>query len=388
MRQLRMPETEVIGVAQLDRTEADAWLSEEFANLVSVVSVAAEGKFAEVSWLIVDTLRLYMRSHCYTPAWLHMATASLRAARAADNRAAEASMLLSIGTYHTRQDSEAAMKFFRLSAAIYRALEDPIAEYAVLNDLSGIEYTRGNLRATVDVHEAGVELARMMWQPRSLSVKLGNLIELYAYQGRFAQAHAAAEECLAIVTEHQWSWGKASALDNVSLLYRLEGDYDAAENAIDEALELCAEVGAEFGRMALTDRKAWLYMYRDELTRARELAHEAYLIARDVNSTEYLAKVQNTLGLVHTLAGDHPAARSFYESAVETAIRAGHAITELVSCVGLGVVVIDAAQSAGYAQRAYDLCGLTGSPVWEHYAKSMLETGQLGPVLTLTEATR
>ncbi|HRI18148.1 MAG TPA: tetratricopeptide repeat protein, partial [Burkholderiaceae bacterium] len=208
----------------------------------------------------------------------------LRQARDADDRRAEARLLLALS-----EPMSAAAKMEDAYAALQRALElargagDQALECKVLNVLSAWFDEQSMLDEAKARYEAALQLSRTVGDRRMEGGLLGNLGGLQLVQGRLDLARASFAQALSLaqqVGDRRW---ESNALCNLGFLDHEQGRADEARPRFQAALAIAREMG---------DRR--------------------------LEST-----LQCNVGLMHESVGDYDSARPHYEQAVAIALHLG-----------------------------------------------------------------
>lgn len=228
-----------------DQHAALAWLEAERANLVAVAKHAAEHTVAaivSVAWRLSDTLWRFFDLRKHWADWQDVSEAALRAARRADNAAAAARQLSSLGMIAREQRRfEEAITYQEQSLTVCREFGSRDGEATALNSLGIIFWQQQRLDEAVACFEQCLTLHRELGDREGEDKVLNNLGNVFAEQQRFDEAIACLEQSLAISREIGGSARRT--LNSLGDLYRSQGRTAEAIAGYEQSLAICRQVG-------------------------------------------------------------------------------------------------------------------------------------------------
>ncbi len=246
---------DVISVIPADPAAARAWLDGERANLVAVVSHAAEHNWPGHAAGLAAILHRYLDKGGYYTEAAIIHNCARRAARGARDRAGEATALVNLATVGGHQGSyQHALGQLSEALALFREIGDMIGEARVLGNLGVMEFYQGchleagdHLRHALALHREAGDLA-------GEALTLGNLGTLDARHGRYVEAQGHIRRALAICEQVGNTNGKAHALEILGEIHMRSGQQLLAADCLQQALDLARQTGnrVEQGR-ALCD---------------------------------------------------------------------------------------------------------------------------------------
>jgi len=217
----------------------------------------------------------------------------LEAARATENRPAEAHGLLWLGrTEHIEGNFERAWELFVAARDLARDLGDVSVEGMATARLASVHHARGEHHEARVTYEKARRLHRLGGDRRSEGETVGNLaLLLHEHLGDTAGALALYEEALAIHREVGNRRVEGHVLGNLALVYQRKGDLPKARKLYEEARAIHREVGDRvFEGIAVSNLAS---LTRDEgyPEAAAALYEEALHIHREVKNRQIEAMV-------------------------------------------------------------------------------------------------
>jgi tetratricopeptide (TPR) repeat protein/transcriptional regulator with XRE-family HTH domain len=321
------------------RHDADAWLSDERADLAAATRhAAASGRPVHAVWIPAH-LAGFLATHGYWDQALSMHLAAAGIAETAGDQAGHATALQNLGlTYLLIGDYPAAIKAHKTAHGLYRDLGKEIPQIDILNVL-GRAYTAidDSAQATASAAEAlsractardrlgqadalrvlgsnahsaadyptamarlaeGVGLYREIGDQMGLAFTLAELALVQQNMGDYKQAERSLTETLTLycaLKEHRY---EGEALARLGCVYRLTGDYQAAAAALNRALDTLRDLNAPHPKLqALSELGALQHLTGKHRAAAASLAH-ALRLAREVGDRQGQAYALNHLGAV------------------------------------------------------------------------------------------
>jgi tetratricopeptide (TPR) repeat protein len=127
--------------------------------------------------------------------------------------------------------------------------------------------------------------------------------QLGGWMGRYAEAQAYLEECLAIARELDDKERVASVLQPLGLAALGQGSRSAARGYFEEALALARELGNRRELAAALNALAQLHRMEGELDKAEPLYHDVLALARELGDRESIAVALLNLAMVSIARG-------------------------------------------------------------------------------------
>ncbi|MFF8612173.1 hypothetical protein [Streptomyces sp. NPDC015350] len=224
-----------------DRHRALAWLEGERANLVAVITHAAEAGPRPIAWQLADQLRPYFYRRRHQPEWEAATTAGLRAAE----REGLAQAALRHGFFLLRQhagDIPAALEAVHLALEGYRHAGFAPGEGAILTNLALHYGQRGQMRHALGWQQAGIANARSLGRPISLGRGLNMAGLIHSYLGELDRALVCTTEAIETYERAGHRSFVISPRSNRAIAHHALGRYEEALADGTEALRCAAAI--------------------------------------------------------------------------------------------------------------------------------------------------
>ncbi|MDJ0838046.1 MAG: tetratricopeptide repeat protein [Acidobacteriota bacterium] len=245
-------------------------------------------------------------------------------ARATGNPIMEAEALRYQGLIHRKSARwEEAVRYSQEALAIYRNLDH----------LSGIILSQNQL-ATVNAQKGELDQAGALLQDSlSLLPLLGNryvesqtLIKhgtVLSMRGKTAEARAPFERALALFRELGDARNEAAVLNNLGNIANLHRDYAEAAEIYEKTLALRQKLGNKPGEARTLLNLGLIAVVGGQIPLAYERFNAALTISREVNNEFLECHALNGMGRWALMARENDRARTWFETARETATRIG-----------------------------------------------------------------
>ncbi len=199
------------------------------------------------------------------------------------------------------------------------------------------------------------------------------------YMGRYAEAQASLEECLAIAREAGDQARISAALQPLGMACVGRGDFAAARRHLEEGLEIARTLGNRRNFAAALNALAQLDRIEGRLGRAEALYQDVLGIARELEDRDSIAVGLLNLAMVATCRGASGEARAMLGEvlaiAAETgSLRIGESVLEV--CAGLASTLGEwraAARFFGAAQAQAAQTGIHRDPADDAFLAPLVE---------------
>ncbi len=320
-----------------DLAAARSWLDGERANLVAVTAHAAEhgwpghaGRLAAVLFRYLDTQGRYQDA-------VTICTHALAAARAAGDRAAEASARLTLGSacwQLGRYDD--AGRHLGQALALFRETGDRLGQARALSNLGVIESGHGRHEPAVRYQREALgifaEIGDRLGQARALDMLGGVLCQ----QGRYPQAAEHQREALDIYRQLGERHGEGGVLCGLGVTEWWQGHYEQAAGYQRQALAVCAEIGDRLGQARALSNLGVVERWRGRYEQAAERQRQAAAIWRETGETAGQARALNAYGEALCAAGRPGPAGAAHRDALALSVRTGDEYEQGRAHDGLG----------------------------------------------------
>lgn len=389
-----------------NRQDAEAWLSDERANLEAAARHAAvSGQPVHAVWIpahlagflatrgywdqalsvhrtaasIAEIVRdqVGQAVALYNVGFAHLLIGDYPAAIKAQKRALDLSrdlgqvtsqidILNVLGRAYTAiDDSTAATASAAEALSRARTADDQLGQADALRVLGSNAHSAADYPAAIARLAEGTGLYRKFGDHVGLALTLAELAVVQKDMGDYEPAAASLTEARTLchaLGEHRY---EGEILARLGCVYRLTGDYQAAAAALNQARDVLRDLNAPHPKLqALSELGALQHVTGEHQAAAASLAH-ALRLAREVGDRQGQAYTLNHLGAVeaHVLGPAHGLAR--HREALAIAREIKHQLEEADALAGIGRCHIqagDAAAGLGSLRQSMDIYERIGSP--------------------------
>ena len=375
------PESSVAGHFA-DAVDARSWITVEYSNLLTSVSLAHEQGFHDAAWRIAVSLRSH---YLAIGAWHDLSAAASVAVAAAtlcgDKRGEALARLGKADALRRQAEHDLAIEEYGRALRLAEADGWAECQAAVLGNLGIVHLRQGQLALAATYYTRDLEICRRIGWTAAQVVALGNLGNCTYHMGRYADAVRAFEGVVALARQTSSAAGEALAWFNIGSVSIDRGDPVAARPHLERALAIYTDLGrtadmisahAELARSASASGD--LTTARRHLQRTRDLVAQLGDGALDPSLH---CQVRICAAAVHAAGGELAEAEAVLTEAVEQAethrlvfLRCGAMIDLARVLVRLGRVE----QARGYATTARTVCQSSELYGLANQAASVLES--------------
>jgi tetratricopeptide (TPR) repeat protein len=259
---------------------------------------------------------------------------------------------------------------------------------ACLGDLANALMGAGRLDEALEVSERALKIVEEMGHDRSVAAGHGQIAQILAMQGRYAEAEAHYERALRAARAAGDQELEGTALQHQGGLAYNQGDLDRAARLFKQGLKRFQAMNAEDGIMQTCNQLGNVEQLAGRLEAAQGWYERARELARRRGDTEMLGMVAQNLGIAAQRegqaareAGDETLARQKFQEAVqsiqesfEMKLRRKDRVGQAASLSQLGRLYLllgdleQAEDCTHQAREIYEQLNLV-TEVWKQYAK-------------------
>lgn len=353
---VQLPRPRTVSDRFADRHQALAWLENERANLVAVITHAAQAGPHRIAWQLADQLRPYFYRRRHQPEWEAAMTAGLRAAEHEGEVLPQAAMHQ--GFFLLRQhagDIEAALEAVHLALEGYRRAGFAPGEGAIMTNLALHYGQRGQMRHALGWQEKSIAIARSLGQPNQLGRGLNMAGLIHSYLGELDRALERTTEAIESYLNAGYDSLTISPRINRAIAHHALGQYEEALADGTEALRLCYDHHKRPSMSTAHEILARVYRDTGRPDLADSHAEQALHSARETGDAANEADCLITLGSLHRLHGRLDQASAHLKEALRITRRCDFRHQQAEAHVGLALVRLDSGDSAlaaGHAELA------------------------------------
>ncbi len=334
--------------------EAQAWLEEERANLLSAVRYASEHGWPGYAARLPHVLASFLETSGHWPdaaeahtlalaAWdalgdrtgraralcelglicwrtgryreaLECAEEALARYRSAGDRWGEGEALDLIGrVYWHRARFREALERFREALSVRREVGDRRGEAETLNCWAAVQSHLGNHQEALDLFQRLLTIHRSIGERRGELKALNNIGDVLQALGRYDEALEHYRQGLAIVQEIGGRQYEAILLNNIGNIHRHAGRPDSALDNYRRALSLYRELGDRRCEADTLINLGAAYLGMDRHTEALSHYEEGLAVARAITERLQEAAAQRGIGDVYRRLGRFQDALARYQ---------------------------------------------------------------------------
>ena len=233
----------------LNRTEAQAWMTAERANLLVCIDYSARrNEHSRVVTLTAAMAALLRRDGPWAEAIVRHTTA-VKASHDIGDSLGQANALINLGDVRRLTgDYPAAASALEQALSIYRDLGNPLGQANALTNLGAVLSRGGDYPAAASALEQALSIYRDLGNPLGQANALTNLGDVRRLTGDYPAAASALERALSIYRDLGNRGGEATLLNDMGTLHRVSGDLDRAEACHKQALELALGIASSWDR--------------------------------------------------------------------------------------------------------------------------------------------
>ncbi|WP_329254830.1 tetratricopeptide repeat protein [Streptomyces sp. NBC_01478] len=225
-----------------DRGTALAWLTAERGNLLACLRTASDSPPRVVALTAAMARHLRLSGPWDVAAQLH--EDAVTAARAVEDRPAEATALLELGTAHRNHgDFDSAERITTAALDARTASGDQLGWPAALLELGSIHFLTGRNDTARDQFRQALELSRTAGDRAGVADAMIELGTLAYWVDDYPEAERQLTEALALHEELNSTLGRVTALKNLGNTWYFMDRYDQAQDALGQARALSRELG-------------------------------------------------------------------------------------------------------------------------------------------------
>jgi tetratricopeptide (TPR) repeat protein/transcriptional regulator with XRE-family HTH domain len=317
------PRTDMAVPEFADLAAARTWLDTELATLTAIVGYTAGHGWPGHTLLLAGTVHRYLYGG-HDAEGLTICGHALDAARACQDRAAEAHALTSLGNFHYRHGRhQQADDHHQRALTLARDIGDRLAQARALGNLAIQHARRGDYQVAADYHRQALVLVRELGDRVGEANALTNLGNVYLRQGSYQEAADLQERALGLLREIGHWHGETLLTDLGEACYRL-GRYEQAVSHLGQALAVSREIGDRVAEAKALARLGQVCHRRGRYEEAADYSERALTLYRQMGHREGEGIALNGAGETLLAAGQPAKARACHFSALSLTRESGN----------------------------------------------------------------
>jgi tetratricopeptide (TPR) repeat protein len=290
---VRLP-TDIPIAADLD-DRATEWLDQELPAIVAAVEHAAVHGPRRLAWLLADQLRGFFFGNRHAVHWLATGQAGLAAARAEDDRLAQAAMHQTLGqAYWSIGEFARSLEDYHDGARLAQEVGWQAGAAYMRHNIGLVQLALGQRADAHDSYLRALSLSRGHGLRYVEAVTLNDLGMLRWETGELTEAAEFLDAALRLNREDGNTNGTVANLINLGTVLRELGRLPEARAQLELVIQLCE--GARYSLLGVRDELSQIYASSGRVDDAIAFAEEALALARETQDRAYEAAVLTTLG--------------------------------------------------------------------------------------------
>lgn len=277
-------------------------------------------------------------------------TQALALARAANDRAGEASALSNLGVTAIFADPKRAAGLMEESLAISRDIDHNL-QAETLSNLGALYMRMGDLRKSLDCANRALALKRESGDRKGEMLILTNVAALYSGLGDPRQSLDRLGEILVIRRQMHDQRGEAQTLFTMATAFAQLGEPDRALELFGQVLPLRRALGDRIGEAQALQNMGAAQMSLSELQEALSTFQTALPLSRELKDLHLEESFLNNLARAYLQLGERERALDYSTRALQIQRQIGDKRGEAVALSSLGSVYAD----MGDSQKALEL---------------------------------
>lgn len=300
------------------------WLQAELDNIVSLVAYSLTNELVAFGWYIMDALRPFLSIGIYREEWLELGKQGLDAAELADNRLAQATMLLNLGVAELVSGKHTlAVQHLELALEVSGRCGWPAGVTEAEAHLHGIRQRLSQFDEAADHASSALNSGTELDRPNAQAAANIVLGSAHWRFGDVTQALRCQERAYFLYGKTGSMFGQAICLTELAAIRHELGNLGDAESAYREALVICERIGARGRQVQALVGLSRLYNEKEAYDQAlhnAELAATLVSLARD---RRVRADVLDALAQAYLAVDRREEGYEYQQRALETAQRVG-----------------------------------------------------------------
>ncbi|KOU37292.1 AfsR/SARP family transcriptional regulator [Streptomyces sp. WM6368] len=349
-----------------DAEQAVNWFDREQVGLLAAVSLAERSGHDRYAACLSRNIGFHLHAHGQLDEFWSVGHLAVAAARRLDDPALLGISLANLGAACWKLGRfEEGLEVAREARATAGRAGDRHTEANSESTIGLLLSMLGRYGEALPLLERSVAAARELGNPRAESEGLTTLSTLYERWGRYPEAAEAARRAIEIDRDLGYRSNEIMALADLAFAQVGLGEYTDADASLKRARDLCDETRSPGDVALVLALSAQVAHERGDGPQARAFAERSLVLGRTSGAPIRLAKVENVLGQLHMLWGEHEVALALHAHAHKIAAPMSFRAEEASALVGLAQAAEalgDAAAAAGHRTAAEGLFDFMGLP--------------------------
>ncbi len=217
-------------------------------------------------------------------------------------------------------------------------IDNPVMLAKLLNTLGGISWQQGHRDQAIETTRRSLELFQSIGYTWGVATAHNNLGILYDVLGDWAKGIEYHQQAYALQHEIGDIEGQARSLDNLGILHMMMGEHETARQEMEASLIIRQKLGDHYGLAQSQASLAELALMQREQQAARSYAEAALKLADTIESLEIQVYARWGLAIVHAEQAEFEPGLILAGEALQMARQAGFVDGEIDCLRVLGVL--------------------------------------------------
>ena len=308
-----------------DHAEALAWCQAEYANLISVITYAADHGWPTHAWLLPHTLWRFFYIHHQIQDWIATHQLALTAANRLGDTYAQAETLKVLGIAHWRLGRHIdAADYLKQAIDHFGEAGDRRGEADSLNYLGYVFERLGRYDEAIDHSRRALGYFRSVGDQSGQAGSLNNLGVVFKRLGRYDEAVDHYQQAISHSREIGDRWSEAGSLNNLEVVLERLGRYREAIGYYHETLAYFSEVGNRWSEARILNNLGNSYRSLTVYESAIKYHQQALRLMQEIGDRDGEADVHTDLGETCRTGGCPEQARGHYQNALDLVSQTGN----------------------------------------------------------------
>jgi len=290
--------------------------------LVSTILSVAQSNNDKATIVHIDSLNSYAQHYADEHSLLAgpAATEALQSSRSINYRKGEVEAIIVLASLE--EDSgkyETALRLLAHALKVSNEIKDNNLIAKSLQNKGNIETLQGNFKEGIETYMQALAIAEKTGVKKIISDVLNNLGICYLDLQKYDKALEFHTRALKMRQEEGWEKEVAASLQNIGNIYFAQQQDTDAMKYYQESLEMRKKLGDKSGEATTLNCIAAVYVDYDQNEKAKALMEQAIAIRKELGELNRLPMLYGNLADVESMSGNHPAAISYLDQALEIA---------------------------------------------------------------------
>nr|WP_063755738.1 MULTISPECIES: BTAD domain-containing putative transcriptional regulator [unclassified Streptomyces] len=349
-----------------DTEQALSWFDREQVGLLAAVSLAERSGHDRYAACLSRNVGFHLHMHGRLDEFWSVGHLAVAAARRLDDPALLGISLANLGAACWKLGRfEEGLEVAREARATAVRAGDRHTEANSESTIGLLMSMLGRYEEALPLVERSVSMAQELGNPRAESESLTILSTLYERWGRFPEAAEVARRAIEIDGDLGYRSNEIVALTDLAFAQVGLGEFADADASLERARHLSDETRSPGDVALVLALSAQVAHERGDALQARAFAERSLVLGRTSGAPIRLARVENVLGRLHLVWGEHEVALALHSHAHKIAAPMSFRAEEASALVGLALAAEalgDAAAAAGHRAAAEELSDFMGLP--------------------------